>query len=88
MFGCGLRQRIADVLLFSSVCYLVVFSWAPIWFPFDIVTALSVLALAGTIGDYKHRWWPVAPYAEKENEIVLPVQDRVPRPEHDSSSPI
>ena len=71
----SLRQRIADVLMFGSACYLGLFGLAPFWFPFDIIAAFALIAIASVIGDYQRRWWPVAPYYEKEHQIVLTKQD-------------
>jgi hypothetical protein len=79
-----LRHRFADILLLCSFLYLLVylsaylvfFFWVPPWFPFDLLVALATIGLAVLIGDYKHKWWPIAPYKDKDHEIVLSAENR------------
>ena len=65
-----LRHAVADLLLALSAGYigLTIFGGAP-WFPYDLVIAILIGALAWLIGDYKHRWWPVSPMRDRDHEF-------------------
>jgi hypothetical protein len=68
----GLRRRkVADWLLVIGLGWFGLSLLAPSWPPYETIVAALVAGLALLFGDYRRRWWPIAPVTDRDREIHL-----------------
>ena len=79
------RHTVGDVLLVAGAGYVGLTLFAPAWFPYGIVVVTLCIALGAWIGEYRVRWWPMAPTRDREHE--LRIQDKNNAGAKDSDRP-
>jgi hypothetical protein len=55
----------------TSAGYVGFTFWGSPWFPYDIALAIVGMIISWAIGDYRYRWWPIAPFRDCEHEFLV-----------------
>jgi hypothetical protein len=76
------KRLVVDWLLVLSCGYLGLsflgplgFLRGPLWFPYDVLIAVSIAVAAWWLGDFRHRWWPIAAVRDRHHELRLERKD-------------
>jgi hypothetical protein len=61
-------RRLGEILLVGGIGYLAFASYGPLWFPWDVLSALMCTVAGIHLGEFRPQWKARAPIHDPEHE--------------------